>query len=374
MSRYSRYPYQNATTAAHASHQPQIISHQQQLRNPWISEPAPLRPSQLDCRESQSTNSSSSSRTYCGIGGSGLSVPGPGPPPHWLQHHNHHPHPRAAHYAVLDHHAEVLDAPPMGPGSHLPNAVVPGPVKPHTHAHPQQYASSSRAASDRGRPITPTSSPGGASGSDGGGAVDGCGGHCVAFENFCYYCLQVIFIAGILTGVSLTIAGSVLRSQQRGSDLLVLVYIGCMLAMVCALLLSVQCCVRRNVKRRKRALRASRAGCRRLTPGASGHNQQPHSSDMIPLQELGKPTQPQQQQQQQQQHPQYQPLLMRLVQQQTADNQRHQQQQQFVHHNYRGGGLVEDGEPDGPMDTSRSGTPWWRRRGDMRPHVIESRH
>lgn len=66
----------------------------------------------------------------------------------------------------------------------------------------------------------------------------------------------MLFIAGILTGISLTIAGSVLRGQKRGGDLLVLVYIGCLTAMVCTLLLSVQCCVRRNVKRRKRARRA----------------------------------------------------------------------------------------------------------------------
>ena len=56
------------------------------------------------------------------------------------------------------------------------------------------YTSSSRAASDRDRPVTPASSPGGMSGGGSGGAVDGCGGHCVAFENFCYYCLQVCII------------------------------------------------------------------------------------------------------------------------------------------------------------------------------------
>lgn len=64
---------------------------------------------------------------------------------------------------------------------------------------------------------------------------------------------QVVFIAGILTGVSLMIAGSVLRGQKRGGDLMVLVYIGCLTVLVCTLLLSVQCCVRRDVKRRKRA-------------------------------------------------------------------------------------------------------------------------
>ncbi|PSN46314.1 hypothetical protein C0J52_18592 [Blattella germanica] len=158
------------------------------------------------------------------------------------------------------------------------------PQQPRGPGPPAQLWRVEAPISDRERPVTPASSPGATSGS----AVDGCGGHCVAFENFCYYCLQVIFIAGILTGVSLTIAGGVLRGQSRGGDLLVLVYIGCMIAMVCTLLLSVQCCVRRNVKRRKRALRAAREQRRQTT-------------DMIPLQDLTN---------------QYQPLLVRLVQQQ----------------------------------------------------------
>ena len=74
--------------------------------------------------------------------------------------------------------ANPLLVPACGPGT----AAI---VKSH------HYASSSRAASDRDRPVTPASSPGGMSGGGSGGAVDGCGGHCVAFENFCYYCIQV---------------------------------------------------------------------------------------------------------------------------------------------------------------------------------------
>jgi hypothetical protein len=130
--------------------------------------------------------------------------------------------------------------------------------------------------------------------------------------------LQVIFIAGILTGVSLTIAGGVLRRQSRGGDLLVLVYIGCMIAMVCTVLLSVQCCVRRNVKRRKRALRASRE-----QRNASNRRSNPAHGDMIPLQDLVPGTAQQQQRGPAQQ--QYQPLLLRVVQQQaaTVDNHRH---------------------------------------------------
>jgi len=134
-------------------------------------------------------------------------------------------------------------------------------------------------------------------------------------------CRQVIFIAGILTGVSLTIAGGVLRSQSRGGDLLVLVYIGFMIAMVCTLLLAVQCCVRRNVKRRKRALRAAREQ-RNTVASGSNRRSNPAHGDMIALQDLAGNAAHQQQRAPQQQ---YQPLLIRLVQQQTAtmDNHRH---------------------------------------------------
>lgn len=108
---------------------------------------------------------------------------------------------------------------------------------------------------------------------------------------------KVAFIAGILTGVSLTIAGSVLRGK-RGGDLLVLVYIGCLTTMVCALLLSVQCCVGRNVERRKRA--------RRAPLGVAIPLQDMGHVDPMPLAPPRLPPAP----------GQYEPLLRRLVQQQ----------------------------------------------------------
>uniref|UniRef100_A0A1B6DR75 Uncharacterized protein n=1 Tax=Clastoptera arizonana TaxID=38151 RepID=A0A1B6DR75_9HEMI len=191
--------------------------------------------------------------------------------------------------------------------------VVEGPTLNRTMRH--AYVGSSRATSDR--PVTPVS----VAATDGG--VDACGGHCVAFENFCHYCLQVLFIAGILTGISLTIAGSVLKGQKRGGDLLVLVYIGCLTAMVCTVLLSVQCCVSRNVKRRKRARRA------RLT----------RAGETIALQDMAAP-QPLRTQQQ------YEPLLRRLVEQQMSDeNQRY---------------TAEPGAASYPIE-DHSGVPWWRR-------------
>ncbi|XP_069684871.1 uncharacterized protein [Periplaneta americana] len=357
MSRYPRYPPHQSSSSTQPGHQ--------QLRNPWISEQQ-----QLECRESQSTNSSSSSRTYH----QQQQHRGPGPPSSlWLEPqgvvYNHQQLRAGGHFPPTEQVEALVEGPPSsGPAN--PLLVPPSGVKP-------QYASSSRAASDRDRPVTPASSPGGGSG----GAVDGCGGHCVAFENFCYYCLQVIFIAGILTGVSLTIAGGVLRSQSRGGDLLVLVYIGCMIAMVCTLLLSVQCCVRRNVKRRKRALRAARELRNAVASGSSAaamnrrSNPQAHA-DMIPLQDLTggggvkvisgqqRPLPLQQQQPQQQ----YQPLLIRLVQQQssTMDNQRHVP----YHHQPS----FRSGHNDNRLEVSRSGTPWWRRHAELGPGVAESRH
>lgn len=51
---------------------------------------------------------------------------------------------------------------------------------------------------------------------------------------------------------------------------MVLIYIGILLTLVCALLLSVHCCVRRNVKERKRALRLARIQSqRRMNPPSS---------------------------------------------------------------------------------------------------------
>lgn len=237
---------------------------------------------------------------------------------------------------------------PRGPSPHYD--VVEGPVLNRMARHPyhQHHAGgSSRATSDR--PITPVS----VTATDGG--VDACGGHCVAFENFCHYCLQVLFIAGILTGISLTIAGSVLRGQKRGGDLMVLVYIGCLIAMVCTLLLSVQCCVRRNVKRRKRARRARIARAGEPIPlqdlgGGGGGGDVHHDGHGFGLVGHPQPVPPPGVRSAQQ----YEPLLRRLVEQQISDeNQRY--------------------PPDSKVSASRatpedmSGVPWWRRQGQDLP-------
>lgn len=187
----------------------------------------------------------------------------------------------------------------------------------------------------------------------------------------------MVFIAGILTGVSLTIAGGVLRRQSRGGDLLVLVYIGCMIAMVCTVLLSVQCCVRRNVKRRKRALRAAREQ-RNAAVSASNRRSNAAQGDVIPLQELVPNTAQQQQQQRGSSQQQYQPLLLRLVQQQatTMDNQRHTGNMgpPPYHHHQASFRLGNTASSDNRLEVSQSGMPWWRRHAELGPGVAESRH
>ncbi|KAL3273124.1 hypothetical protein HHI36_014578 [Cryptolaemus montrouzieri] len=83
--------------------------------------------------------------------------------------------------------------------------------------------------------------------------VDGCGGKCQTCENVCYFFLQLVFTMGILIGISLCIAGSVLR-KSAAKNLQVLVYIGVLVSLVSALLLGIQCNARKNAKNRKKAL------------------------------------------------------------------------------------------------------------------------
>ena len=64
---------------------------------------------------------------------------------------------------------------------------------------------------------------------------------------------------GIIAGVSLVLAAYWLHSQRRGGDQLVLVYIGVLMALVCTLLLSIQCSAEMEFKRRKRHRRANAA-------------------------------------------------------------------------------------------------------------------
>ncbi|KAJ8923228.1 hypothetical protein NQ315_001783 [Exocentrus adspersus] len=87
--------------------------------------------------------------------------------------------------------------------------------------------------------------------------VHGCGGKCQTFENVCYFFLQLIFTMGVLIGVSLCIAGVVLRNSAA-RNLQVLVYIGVLLALVSALLLGIQCNARNTARKRKKAIQTAK--------------------------------------------------------------------------------------------------------------------
>ncbi|XP_050298604.1 uncharacterized protein LOC126737660 [Anthonomus grandis grandis] len=87
--------------------------------------------------------------------------------------------------------------------------------------------------------------------------VYGCGGKCQTFETICYFVLQLIFTMGILIGVSLCIAGLVLR-KSAARNLQVLVYIGVMLAMVSAFLLTIQCRAKNTARRRIKAIQSAK--------------------------------------------------------------------------------------------------------------------
>lgn len=62
---------------------------------------------------------------------------------------------------------------------------------------------------------------------------------------------------GILIGVSLCIAGIVLR-KSAARNLQVLVYIGVLLALVSALLLGIQCNARNTARKRKKAIQMAK--------------------------------------------------------------------------------------------------------------------
>ncbi|EFA08654.1 uncharacterized protein LOC103313936 [Tribolium castaneum] len=89
--------------------------------------------------------------------------------------------------------------------------------------------------------------------------VDGCGGKCQTFENVCYFFLQLVFMMGILIGVSLCIAGLVLR-KSAARNLQVLVYIGILLGIVSGVLLGIQWNARHVAKKRKMAVRNAKRG------------------------------------------------------------------------------------------------------------------
>lgn len=79
---------------------------------------------------------------------------------------------------------------------------------------------------------------------------------------------------GILIGVPLSIAGAVLR-KSAARNLQVLVYIGALLALVSALLLSVQCNAKRNAKKRRKSQNKRPIVLEPIPPKPMPYQQQP---------------------------------------------------------------------------------------------------
>lgn len=97
---------------------------------------------------------------------------------------------------------------------------------PPAHQSARLPPQGSHAASSRA--VTPQSSPTET-------VILPCGGHCVLFEAFCHRFLQVALAGGVVGGSILTGAGLL-----AGPDAGPLAYIGCLAALVSALLLAVQ--------------------------------------------------------------------------------------------------------------------------------------
>ncbi|XP_019770149.2 uncharacterized protein LOC109544425 isoform X1 [Dendroctonus ponderosae] len=85
----------------------------------------------------------------------------------------------------------------------------------------------------------------------------GCGGKCQTLESVCYFVLQLLFAMGILIGMSLCIAGLVLRNSAA-RNLQVLLYIGFLLAAVSGVLWSIQCRAKNSARRRIKAIQTAK--------------------------------------------------------------------------------------------------------------------
>ncbi|XP_014248808.1 uncharacterized protein LOC106666253 [Cimex lectularius] len=209
-------------------HGPFPIAHPS-TRNPWSGQPC-----------SESVSSSASSQTYHVI-----------PPNQYVQMEPYWE--EGGPYVMgqsVRHPQEALLPQPGVATSIAPTGVYLMP-KQNVPRHHFSVASESvgerRSRPDSSRAITPTSGHGGGTTET---AVLPCGGHCVALETFCHHFLQVGFVAGILTGICLVVAGMVLGGSRNG-DLGVLTYIGVLTSLVSALLLSIQCCSKTRPRQRR---------------------------------------------------------------------------------------------------------------------------
>ncbi|XP_045122445.1 uncharacterized protein LOC123510965 isoform X2 [Portunus trituberculatus] len=88
-----------------------------------------------------------------------------------------------------------------------------------------------------------------------GGVVEG--SRCEMCHYYCFRAAQAVFVAGIVTGFSLLVAGGVFH-RQHVEHLQVLVYIGALVSLVCVVLLVIFCAMNKDHRtRRSGALRFS---------------------------------------------------------------------------------------------------------------------
>ncbi|XP_076029591.1 uncharacterized protein LOC143018230 isoform X2 [Oratosquilla oratoria] len=184
-----------------------------------------------------------------------FTVGGPGVEPTPLCQAQHYPYyaPHLAHGA---------------PGAPPPGAIVHAGYMPASNtATSTQWSTGTSAGGGGGAPggappgmVLVGPGGGSAAGLRSGGVVGTTGGEewlsrCQRCNEVCFVAAQAVFVAGILTGFSLLIAGAVFHRQHQFSDLQVLVYIGAMVSLVCVVLLVIFCAMRQNQRARRSNIR-----------------------------------------------------------------------------------------------------------------------
>lgn len=86
--------------------------------------------------------------------------------------------------------------------------------------------------------------------SSGGGRLVSEGSRCERCHDYCFRAAQAAFVAGIVTGFSLLVAGGVFHKQHL-AHLQVLVYIGAMVSLVCVVLLVIFCAMNKDHRTRR---------------------------------------------------------------------------------------------------------------------------
>nr|XP_045601184.1 uncharacterized protein LOC123759968 [Procambarus clarkii]XP_045601185.1 uncharacterized protein LOC123759968 [Procambarus clarkii] len=132
-------------------------------------------------------------------------------------------------------------------------------AQPHPTLHPMHHlppgggGSSGQTSTSGGWGVPPPTLPpqaGGVGGWGVGGRALAEGSRCERCHYYCFRAAQAAFVAGIVTGFSLLVAGGVFH-RQHVAHLQVLVYIGAMVSLVCVVLLVIFCAMNRDHRTRR---------------------------------------------------------------------------------------------------------------------------